>query len=136
MMSKKHDNPYSEGSNYRTLFAHWRKKQVVTRKDLLAVAAGEKMGEKAAAATVTVLLSPRHPDKVRKNADCRGNASAAGDLYFAEKLSGGKFRLRWREKPLPPKSRKAKKVEATKTKVAKPAKKKTSKTKAPAEVTA
>ena len=115
-MSKKHDNPYSEGSNYHGLFGTWRKKQVVTRQELMAVATDLKMGDKAAKATVTVLLSPRHPDKVRKGADCRGNASAAGHLYFAEKLSGGKFRLRWRETPLEPRSRKAvKAVEATKT---------------------
>ena len=72
------------------------------------------MGEKAAAATVTVLLSPRHPDTVRSNADCRGNASAAGHLHYSEKLSGGKFRLRWRPEAMEPRSRKSKKVEATK----------------------
>lgn len=115
-MSKKHDNPYTEGSNYHNLFGHWRKKQAVTRNELMEVAAGLKMGVKAAAGTVTVLLSPRHPDAVRKGADCRGNASAAGHLYFAEKLAGGKFRLRWRENPLEPRSRKAKEVKATKTK--------------------
>ena len=130
-MSKKHDNPYSEGSNYNALLGHWRKKQVVTRADLMEVAKGLGMGEKAAAGTVTVLLSPRHPDAVRKNADCRGNASAAGHIYYAEKLADGKFRLRWRQEVLEPRSRKAKQVKATKTKT-----KQTSKVEEPAEVTA
>ncbi len=119
-MSKKHENPYTDGSNYNKLLGHWRKKQVVTRTELLEVATGLGMGEKAANGTVTVLLSPRHPDAVRKGADCRGNASAAGHIYYAEKLAGGKFRLRWRENPLEPRSRKAtKEVKATKTKAKK-----------------
>lgn len=117
-MSKKHDNPYTNGSNYNAIFALWRKSQVATRTDLLKIAAKLKMGVKASAGSVTVLLSPRHPDKVRKGADCRGNPSAAGHLYYAEKLSDGKFRLRWRKEELEPRARPvSKKLESTKTQV-------------------
>lgn len=120
-MSKKHENPYTEGSNYNALFSAWRKKKFITRQELMEVAAKLKMGIKAAKGSVTVLLSPRHPDKVRKGADCRGNASARGHIYFADALSGGKLRLCWRPVELEPRARKSeKKVEATKTQVDEP----------------
>ena len=142
-MSSKHSNPYDEGRHYGKLFAFWRGKQVVTRDELLAeavklgisndVAHGATSGISAAEATVTVLLSPRAEDAVRAGADCRGNASAAGHLYYAEKLEGRKYRLRWRTKAMEPRSRSAKVTKATKTVKAKasqksPAKKTVKKT--------
>lgn len=114
-MSSKHENPYNEGKHYGKLFAVWRNRQVVTRDELVAeaiklgisneVTKGSKTTITPAMAMVTVLLSPRHPDAVRKGADCRGNASAAGEHYYAEKLDGKKYRLRWREVPLEPRAR-------------------------------
>ena len=144
-MSSKHSNPYGEGSNYGKLFAFWRGKQVVTRDELVAeairlgisneVTKGATAGISPAMATATVLLSPRHESAVRKGADCRGNASAAGHLYYAEKLEGRKYRLRWREKEMEPKARgKATKVAKGKASTKSPAKKTVKKT-APAKVT-
>ena len=114
-MSSKHSNPYDEGRHYGKLFAFLRGKQVVTRDEMVAEAVrlgisneitkGSTAGISPAMAMVTVLLSPRHPDAVRAGADCRGNASAAGHVYYMEKLEGRKYRLRWRDKPMEPKSR-------------------------------
>lgn len=116
-MSSKHSNPYNEGKHYGKLFAFWRGKQVVTRDELIAEAVklgisnevrpGAKSNISAAEGTVTVLLSPQHQDAVREGADCRGNASAAGHLYYAERLEDRKYRLRWRDKPMEPRARTA-----------------------------
>lgn len=141
-MSSKHANPYDEGRHYGKLFAFLRGKQVVTRDELVAEAVrlgisneptkGSTSGISPAQATVTVLLSPRHESAVRKGADCRGNASAAGHLYYMEKLEGKRYRLRWREKEMQPKTRdakasnkpvKAKSKASTKSPAKKPAKK-------------
>ena len=142
-MSSKHSNPYNEESNYGKLFAFWRGKQVATRDELLAeavklgisndVAHGATSGISAAEATVTVLLSPRAEDAVRPGADCRGNASAAGHLYYAEKLEGRKYRLRWRSKAMEPRSRSAKATKPVKAKASQksPAKKTAKKTVTP-----
>jgi len=124
-MSTKHANPYREGL-YHDLFGFIKQNQVVTRADLVTFTV-EKLEKVIAAANaaVTVVLSPR---KESKRGDCRGNMSAAGHLYFMEKLprqvKGGvkepqKFRLRYRTPALEPRKRtvsvavKAEKVVAT-----------------------
>jgi hypothetical protein len=109
-MSKKHVNPYREGSNYHMAFGLIQKKQVVTRSEIVAFLMGKgvvskgkgRTGEEAAIATATVLLSPRAKDG---RGDCRGNLSAMGHIYFMQPLNKvkgteRKFRLRWREKEL------------------------------------
>jgi hypothetical protein len=108
-MASKNKNPYRDGSAYAAIFAAIRSAQVVTRKGLLE--------QGFAVADVTVVLSPRDPKQTRDGADCRGNMSAQGHLYFMEKLNKvkgepQKFRLRWRKTPLdkhvrPPKVDKA-----------------------------
>ena len=121
-MSKKNANPYNEKSNYGKLFAIWKKTQVITRSKLLEAAKGLGMNDTAAAATVTVLLSPRKSDDICRG-DCRGNFSAKGEVYYAEVLrrengEEKRFRLRYRETPLKARTRivkeevKAVKVEA------------------------
>lgn len=110
-MSAKHENPYREGQYHET-FGFIMKKQYVTREDVLKFTV-EKFG-KAKPADVTVLLSPR---KSSTRGDCRGNISAQGHLYFMEKLprqvkagvkEPQKFRLRWREQALEPRTRQEK----------------------------
>lgn len=121
-MSKKgHANPYREGTQYNQLFAFWQKKQIVTKPKLIAEAQKLGLSEAAAKATAVVLLSPRSESK---RGDCRGNMSAAGHLYFAERFSRNeegeyRFRLRWRKEALAPLKRGmvSGKVEAEKTKV-------------------
>ena len=124
-MSKKNENSYRVGSAYYDIMQAWRKSQITTRRQLLD--AGFKTAD------ITVVLSPR---KSSKRGDPRGNMSAQGHLYFAEKLGrkikGGikepqKFRLRWRSIVLEPRGRKdnvsiAPKKVATKAKVKAPAK--------------
>lgn len=100
-MSKKHVNPYRDGTAYNKIFGYIQKKQVVTRQELLA--------QKFLVSDVTVILSPR---KTSKRGDCRGNFSAQGHLYFFECLAHAqgeykKFRLRWRETALPRRDRNA-----------------------------
>jgi len=120
----KHENPYREGQ-YHEEFAFIMKKQYVTRKDVLDFTL-QKFG-KYKPADVTVLLSPR---KSSTRGDCRGNISAQGGLYYMEKLprqvkagvkEPQKFRLRWREKVLEPRTRQEK-VEIQSQKTQAPAK--------------
>lgn len=128
-MSTKHKNPYKRG-NYYDLFGFMKKKQVVTRNEVLQHAAGElKMATSAAQAITTVMLSPR---KESKRGDCRGNYSSMGHLYYMEKLprrtvkgvkESQRFRLRWRTPALEPNKRPTKeRVEAKKVAVEKDAK--------------
>jgi len=110
---KKNENPYNEKSNYGKLFSAWRKARVMTRSAMLEVAKGLGMSETAASATVTVMLSPRKDESCSRGADCLGNISAKGHVYYADKLNckkgePQKFRLRYRSKVLAPKTRKAK----------------------------
>lgn len=84
-------NPYRDGTTYFDLFKYWQQKQVVTRKELLE--RGFSIYD------INCHLSPREEGKCK--GDCRGNVSVQGHLYYAEKLAGKKFRLRWRENPLP-----------------------------------
>ena len=113
-MSSKNNNPYRVGSKYHDLFAQVRKKQVVTRQDL--VEQGFSPHD------VTVVLSPRAEGTGR--GDCRGNMSAQGHVYYMEPLNKKKgetkrFRLRWRKTPLDALKRVSKKVEAVKESKAK-----------------
>jgi hypothetical protein len=105
MSDAKSRNPYQRGL-YQAGFAFMQKKQVVTRSQLIAFyleqvnKAGEKIGESAAMASATVLLSPREKDSER--GDCRGNFSARGEFYFLvplKKVKGEerKFRLQYRK---------------------------------------
>ena len=105
MSDAKSRNPYSRGL-YQAGFAFMQKKQVITRSQLIAFyseqvnKAGEKIGESAAMASATVLLSPREKDSER--GDCRGNFSARGEFYFMvplKKVKGEerKFRLQYRK---------------------------------------
>ena len=112
-MSKKNENPYNAKSNYGKIFAAFRKAQVMTRAQMVAVAEKLGMSDTAASATVTVILSPRKSDDVSRGADCLGNISAKGHVYFADKLNrkkgeAQKFRLRYRKVVLAPKTRKVK----------------------------
>ena len=113
MGKSRNPNPYNVKSQYyHALFAFIKKSQVVTRKACIEFAMNElKMGEGAAKAAVGVVLSPRSSDQCR--GDCRGNASAAGHLYFMEKLNkkkgeDQKLRLRWRPEALEPLKRSVK----------------------------
>jgi len=118
-MSKsiKHPNPYREGCAYNSIFAYWKKNQVVTEQEL--VEAGFKLSD------VRVVLSPRESST---RGDCRGNASSQGHLYYADQLNRKKVdgvkeaqreRLRWRPEPMEPRKRgeklgvKGQKVEET-----------------------
>jgi hypothetical protein len=142
-MSTKNQNPYREGSQYHGLFGFIRKAQVVVRSAVLAHAKEIGMTEDAAEATATVILSPREWDgkdadangvlhaKVTRigedgkpvvtssKGDCRGNMSAAGHIYFMEKLAKKdgeeqRFRLRYYKTELPPHKRE-REVKAVKT---------------------
>lgn len=111
-MSSKNENPYREDSQYHKLFGAWKKKQIMTRTELIDIAQTNfGLSREAAAATVTVLFSPRLSSK---RGDCRGNMSAQGHLYFAERFAKKdgeyRFRLRWRKEPLEPLKRSVKSV--------------------------
>jgi hypothetical protein len=122
IMSKKNNNPYNAKSNYGKLFAVWKKAQVMTRSGLMEAAKKLGMGDKAAAATVTVLISPRKSDDECRG-DCRGNFSAKGHLYYADvlKRKAGeekRFRLRYRATAMEPRNRQVKEeTKAVKAKV-------------------
>lgn len=110
-MSKRHTNPYKEGSAYGKVFEAIRKAkgQTVSRKELLE--AGH------APADVTVVLSPR--DESQCKGDCRGNMSSQGHVYYLKVMGQGRdkrFRLCWRKTELNPHRRpvKADKVQAQK----------------------
>lgn len=130
-------NPYKRG-NYAKLFEFWQStcKGIATRQQLVAHGIKIGMSETAAAASVTVILSPREADG---RGDCRGNYSAQGHVYFAKpcnKVKGEarKFALRWRKvalakfvrpdaKPSKAKTAKAKTAKAKNTAKAKSTKK-------------
>ena len=121
-MSKRieHKNPYRQGL-YHDIFAYWQSKQWVTRQELVDFTMktlGKSIAE--ANAAVTVILSPR---KASKRGDMRGNISANGHLYFAEKASrqvkagvkeAQKFGLKWREVALEPRTRQTTEVKQVK----------------------
>jgi outer membrane biosynthesis protein TonB len=124
-------NPYRDGSNYFRLFDYILSKTKFTRAELVEFARQTlKMKETSAEASVTVVLSPRAEST---RGDCRGNISAAGHLYYIEKLSrkadkdGNKpeqeYKLRWRPKELDVKTRKDIKSSKSKKSAKKPAKK-------------
>jgi hypothetical protein len=112
-MSKKNKNPYNVKSNYGKLFAAWKTARTMTRAAMLEVATGLGMTATAASATVTVMLSPRKSEDESRGADCLGNISAKGHIYYADKLNRKKneaqrFQLRYRSVVLAPKTRKVK----------------------------
>ena len=104
-------NPYRAGKVYAAGFTAIQKAQIITRSVLLEIVsaaikvkrpdATDEQILTAAEATTTVLLSPRDESKVREGADCRGNASAMGHVYYMDALKRKKgeekrFRFRWR----------------------------------------
>ena len=96
-------NPYKRG-NYAKLFEFWQSncRGIATRQQLVAYGIKIGMSETAAAASVTVILSPRETDG---RGDCRGNYSAQGHVYFAKpcnkvKNEDRKLALRWRKTEL------------------------------------
>lgn len=101
-----HKNWYRQGYSHE-LFDYILSKQVVTKAECREWLVKEfGVGDKAAAATVTTVLSPR---KFSRRGDCRGNRSSCGEYYYMEKLgrkvSFGvkepqRFCLRWRERPM------------------------------------
>jgi hypothetical protein len=158
-------NPYRAGKVYAIGFTAIQKAKIITRSALLEVISSEittkrkaavadgtpqtnKKGEdilselsimQAAEATTTVLLSPRDESKVREGADCRGNASAMGHIYYMEALKHKKgeekrFRFRWRTVVLESRSyskvKPAVEVKQTKTAAKAPVKAKAKKSKA------
>lgn len=104
MSKSAHKNPYRQGSKYHSLFGMLQSKQVTTRSAMIAFAK-ETLGinDTAAAADVTVVLSPRESTN-REGCDPRGNFSSQGHLYFVQPIKAKgeelRFRLRWRETPL------------------------------------
>lgn len=103
-MSTKNENPYRPNSQYHKLFSIWQKKQIITKNNLIS-AGMETFGlsREAATATAIVLLSPRLSSD---RGDCRGNMSAQGHVYYAERFAKKngehRFRLRWRKEILSP----------------------------------
>lgn len=108
-------NPYRDGSNYFKLFDFILKPTKFTRGELVEFARDKlKMGETSAEASVTVVMSPRSEST---RGDCRGNISAAGHLYYIEKMgrkadkdgvkAEQEYKLRWRSTELEPKTRKS-----------------------------
>ena len=78
-------NPYRQDSNYARLFDFMQKAGSFVRSAAVKFAKTSlKLGEKAAEAAVTVVLSPRAESK---RGDFRGNISAKGWFYYADKLT-------------------------------------------------
>jgi len=92
MEKVKHINPYRTGTRYYNMFDYLQKRQVVTRKELMAL--GYTMYD------VNCMLSPRLDSK---RGDPRGNPACKGHLYYIETLPRAhqgdekRFRLRWRD---------------------------------------
>jgi hypothetical protein len=109
------------------VFAYIQKKQVVTKKELLA--------QKFSYFDVTRILTPRNigvdaSGKPYTKGDPQGHPATFGELYYMEKLEGKRFRLRWRKVALAPIRESVRgKVEAKKVVT-------TAETKTPASVTA
>lgn len=82
------NNPYREGSQYHKLFAkavslNRENPKGFKKESLVNFAQKElKLSEKAALASVGVILSPRLTSI--RTGDCRGNFSAMGHLYYIE----------------------------------------------------
>lgn len=97
-MASKNQNPYRDGVAYAKIFDDIRKANgVVTRQAL--IEKGHNIFD------ITVVLSPRAEGSSTRGGDCRGNLSAAGHIYYMEKLLKVKgepqrFRLRWRKTEL------------------------------------
>jgi hypothetical protein len=105
-------NPYKRG-NYAAIFDFMQSKckGIFTRQAVIAFAMtlsnakGKKLSEDAAAASVTVVMSPRAEGREGARGDCRGNRSAKGETYFIEPLKkvkdeDRKYRLRFRSTPV------------------------------------
>jgi len=92
MSDASHKNLFREDSQSHAVFAYIQKKQVVTKKELLA--------QKFSYFDVTRILTPRSPDDCK--GECRGHPATFGWAYYMERLPGKKFRLRWRSTPLQP----------------------------------
>ena len=108
-MSKKNKNPYNIKCAYGKLFAYWKSKQVITRSELMAEAKRLGLSDTASTASVTVLLSPSKSNDTCRG-DCRGNYSARGHIYYAERLNQKaneekRYRLRYRPNPMKPRIR-------------------------------
>lgn len=118
----KSSNPYKENSLYGKLMAHviGKCKGIITKSALLKHATGKlKRTKGSAAAAVGVVLSPR--EKGTTNGDCRGNFSAAGDVYFMHPLAKKegeeqRFRFRIRKTAMKPHTRPEAEVKQTKAK--------------------
>ena len=121
MSKAKHPSPYRKGSKYDRIFRNFRalssKNGSVTRQRLIDDEIKAGSSEAAAKAAVGVVLSPT---ATSDKGDCRGNMSAQGHIYFADRKASGKskrifrYTLRWRETPLEPLNRPKK---ATKTEI-------------------
>mgnify|MGYP000356337720 CR=1 FL=1 len=117
-MSKKNTNPY-RGKGYVALMDFVMKKQILVPADLMKFATdslksgGMGLSKTAATASVTVILSPRGPERM-------GNYSAMGHIYFMEELKNGSLRLKFYPKDKqPPKHVRPVKTEVAQTKSAK-----------------
>ena len=118
-MSQKREMPYRKGSDYAKLFAFIQGKQVVTVAETVAEGIRIGMGEKAAKASTSVVLS--------KTKEGYGNMSA-GKGYFMERLKKQKagdalrMRLRWYAKGEKQPERPTRKIVVASEKVATEAK--------------
>ena len=101
--------------DYAKATAWMKSKQVYTRKELIAYLLTLGKEPMACEYTATILLSPR---KRSKRGDCRGNVNnpwghLAYNAKMERKLHFGikedqRFKLRYRDEPLPPRHRKSK----------------------------
>lgn len=114
-MSKvRHSNPFRKGSTLGEAFTYIQKKQVVTRKEML--------GHFNSFVT-NIVLSPREEGKCKGTP--QGNPASHGELFYMQKLTGKKLRLRWRPVALSPvrqstkNAKKVQKVQAVKKPVIK-----------------
>jgi hypothetical protein len=84
-------------------FTYIQKKQVVTRKEML--------GHFNSFVT-NIVLSPREEGKCKGTP--QGNPASHGELFYMQKLTGKKLRLRWRNPSLAPVRQSIRKVKAVK----------------------
>jgi hypothetical protein len=100
-MSEKHENPYREGSATHAMFAVGKKKQVISRSEMVQVGISTGKTAKQAKYAADGILS--------SSKDNVGNGSWRGDLYYWERLprktvagkkEEQKYRLRWRVQAL------------------------------------
>jgi len=141
MSNAKRVNPYNVKVGYGKLFAAWWKAKTVTFSQMLKIAKDLGMDVKPAKASVGVVMSPKKSDKECRG-DCRGNYSAMGHIYYADKLKCKKgeeqrWKLVYRKEELEPRTRKAKEeVVAVKAKSPAEAKAPTAKSENKTEATA